>query len=264
MLEVIREAAGGEEDCVYLPGQRSRIRYRLIASCRLSTYSQMLERGWRRFGRVFFRPVCAACEECRSLRLEVAGFQPSRSMRRNLRRNRDLEVILRPASASYAHLALYNRYHADMEERRGWGEKSITPIDYVRTFVDGRQGFGHEMLYVAGDRLLGVALVDILPPVSPRISAAISAVYCYYEPQERRRGLGVFSLLQHLELARERRIPHVYLGYWVEGNASMRYKADYRPHEILRGRPDFEQAPEWERVGADQAIFASRSSRSST
>lgn len=247
MLEVIRETDGREEDCIYLPGQRSRIRYRLIESCAPETYARMLERGWRRFGRVFFRPVCAACEECRSLRLEVERFQPSRSMRRNLERNSDLEIILRPASVSFDHLALYNRYHADMEQRKGWREKAITPIDYVRTFVDGRQGFGHEILYVADDRLLGVALVDILAPDPPRISGAISAVYCYYEPRERRRGLGIFSVLQHLELARARGIRHVYLGFWVEGNASMRYKAAYRPHEILRGRPAAGETPEWER-----------------
>ncbi len=246
MLEVVREIAGGEEDCVYLPGQRSRIHYRLVEDCRPGSYVRMLERGWRRFGRVFFRPVCVACEECRSLRLEIDRFRPNRSMRRNLQRNHDLEVLLRPAAVSFAHLALYNRYHADMEERKGWREKAITPIDYYRTFVDGRQDFGHELLYVDGEHLLGVALVDILPPDPPRTAGAISAVYCFYEPTERRRGLGVFSVLQQVELARERGIPHLYLGFWVEGNPSMRYKAGYRPHEILRGRPGFEQQPEWE------------------
>ena len=239
MLEVIRESAGREEDCVYLPDQRSKIRYRLVESCSAETYARMLERGWRRFGRVFFRPECAACRECRSLRLEVDRFRPNRSMRRSGRRNEDLEVILRPAAISYAHVALYNRYHADMAVRKGWREKSIAPIDYYRTFVEGRRDFGHEMLYVAGDRLLGVALVDVLP-------AAVSAVYCYYEPAERRRGIGVFSVLQHVELARARGIPHVYLGFWIAENAHMRYKADYRPHSILRGRPGADEEPVWE------------------
>ena len=40
---------------------------------------------------------------------------------------------------------------------------------------------------------------------------------------ERRRGLGVFSVLQHLELARARGIPHLYLGYWIADNPSMSY-----------------------------------------
>jgi len=51
-----------------------------------------------------------------------------------------------------------------------------------------------------------------------------------------------------VELARERGIPHVYLGYRVEGCASMRYKADFRPHEVLVGRPDEHENPRW--IGA--------------
>lgn len=237
-LEVIRERIGSEEPCVYLPDRHSRIRYRIIEHCSDGTYERMLERGWRRFGQLYFRPSCRACGECRSLRLDVDRFQLSRSMRRNLRRNRDIDVLLRPASITLDHLSLYNRYHADMALRKGWRETPIGPFDYHRTFVEGRQGFGHELLYLDGNRLLGVALLDILP-------SAVSAVYCYYEPDERRRGLGVFSILQHVALARARRLPRFYLGYWIEGNDSMRYKARYHPHELLEGRPDGEEPPCW-------------------
>jgi arginine-tRNA-protein transferase len=236
--ELIREGIGRERSCAYLPDRLATTRYRFIDHCSAPTYTEMLERGWRRFGCVFFRPACASCGECRSLRVEVEGFRPDRSMRRNLQRNRDLEVLLRPASMTAEHLALYDRYHADMASRKGWGEKAVDPLEYYQSFVEGRQGFGHEMLYVLGDRLLGVALVDVLP-------AALSAVYCYYDPAERRRGLGVFSVLQHIDLARRRGIPHVYLGYWVRGNPSMRYKSRYRPHAVLHDRPSFDEAPEW-------------------
>jgi arginine-tRNA-protein transferase len=125
-----------------------------------------------------------------------------------------------------------------MAHRKDWKEKSINPYDYYQTFVDGNQEFAHELLYLKDGRLLGVALIDILPQ-------AISAVYCYYDPEERQRGLGVFSVLQHIEIARTRGIPWMYMGYWVEGNASMRYKASYQPHEILAGRPEFSEEPDW-------------------
>jgi arginine-tRNA-protein transferase len=83
-----------------------------------------------------------------------------------------------------------------------------------------------------------VALVDILP-------RAVSAVYAFYEPAQRRRALGVYSILCQIELARSRGIPDVYLGYRVTGNESMRYKAKYRPHELLVGRPEFNDQPDW-------------------
>jgi len=96
-------------------------------------------------------------------------------------------------------------------------------------------------------RLLGVALIDILPE-------SISAVYCYYDPDLRQRGLGVFSVLQQLLLAKARGIGNLYLGYWVEGNQSMHYKARYRPHEILAGRPELDEAPRWAALDSPSTV----------
>ncbi len=238
MRQIIREATGEAGQCLYLPDRSSRLRYRVIDHCTAETYGRLLERGWRRFGRVFFRPSCAACDECRSLRIDVERFSPNRSMRRTLKRNRDLRVALRRASVSDQHLELYERYHRDMADRKDWSEKSITLLGYYRTFVEGWQDFGHELLYFDGDRPVAIALVDLLP-------RAISAVYCYYEPELRARSLGVYSVLRQIELARERGMPYLYLGFLVDGNRSMRYKANYRPHEILEGRPGLDQDAVW-------------------
>ena len=40
-------------------------------------------------------------------------------------------------------------------------------------------------------------------------------------------------------------LPHVYLGYRIMGCASMRYKAGYRPHELLQGLPGPGEEPHW-------------------
>lgn len=159
-------------------------------------------------------------------------------MRRNWNKNQDLEVLLQPVSLSTTHLELYEKYHQDMANRRSWTEKNISPGSYFQTFVEGKNDYGYELLYMKDDQLLGVALVDILPD-------SLSAVYCYYAPGERSRGIGVFSVLMQLELARRRSIPYLYLGYWVESNASMQYKSSYRPHELLDGRPGCDEEPTW-------------------
>lgn len=242
MNEIIQQRVGEEEGCAYLPAQRARMAYRIIHGCRLATYQQLLEHGWRRFGHVFFRPICQACSACRSLRVTVASFVPNRSMRRTARRNRDLRVVLRRPTLSRDHLDLYDRYHADMAARKGWREKTIAADDYYHTFVAGHRSFGHEMLFLDAERLVAVALVDILP-------AAVSAVYCYYDPALRRRALGVYSVLQHIALARARGIPHVYLGYWIEGHPSMSYKARYGPHQLIAGRPALDEAAVWAAPG---------------
>ena len=62
---------------------------------------------------------------------------------------------------------------------------------------------------------------------------ALSAIYCYYDPTERARSLGTFNILSLLASARERGLPHVYLGYYVAGCRSMEYKRTFRPNEVL-------------------------------
>jgi arginine-tRNA-protein transferase len=40
-------------------------------------------------------------------------------------------------------------------------------------------------------------------------------------------------ILDHIRFARELGLPHVYLGYWVDGSKKMDYKKNFRPLERL-------------------------------
>jgi leucyl-tRNA---protein transferase len=233
-LKVLRT----DEPCPYLQGRQAHIEYRVIEQCSPEAYQTLLERGWRRFGRVFFRPQCRDCQECRSLRVPVDAYRPNRSRRRTLRANEDIQVRLARPSLTPAHLELYHRFHQHRTAHRGWRPQEVRLKDYWESFVDNHGDFGHELLYFLEDRLVAVALTDLLP-------GAVSAVYSYHDPALSDRALGVFSILTQLELTRRRGVPYLYLGFWVEGNRSMRYKEQYQPHEILRGRPALETAPEW-------------------
>ncbi|MCA8946298.1 MAG: arginyltransferase, partial [Planctomycetes bacterium] len=77
-----------------------------------------------------------------------------------------------------------------------------------------------------GGRLLGVSLCD----VSRR---SISSVYHFFEPNESRRSLGVFSAVKEIELCRDKQVPYYYLGFWIEGCKAMEYKNRYAPCELL-------------------------------
>lgn len=238
-LEWIRELTGAEEPCTYLEGQRARMRFRLIDGCKAETCERLLAAGWRRFGRVFFRPVCTGCQACIGLRVAVDGFAPNRSMRRAWRGSADLEVRLGRPRLDDERLTLYARYHRDQAARHGWPDRPVDPARYHETFVDGAGSFGHELSVWRRDRLLAIALIDVLP-------GAVSAVYTYYEPAARQRSLGVLAVLHQVALARELVLPWLYLGYWIEENASMRYKSRYRPHQLLEGRPEDDEMPRWQ------------------
>ena len=52
-------------------------------------------------------------------------------------------------------------------------------------------------------------------------------------PAAAKRSLGAYVILDHIDKARRMGLPHVYLGYWVEGSRKMAYKAAYLPQERL-------------------------------
>ncbi len=75
-------------------------------------------------------------------------------------------------------------------------------------------------------RLIGACLTDTL-------GDGLSLVYSFYAPNEAKRSLGAFMILAAIARARAMGLPHVYLGYWVEGSRKMAYKAAYLPQERL-------------------------------
>ncbi len=224
--------------CPYLPDATASLNYRILLHVSSPDYAEMLRRGWRRFGCEFFRPGCPSCSECRSLRLKLDDFTPSRSQRRALARNREIEVVVDAATVTPEHVRLYNAYHADMHLRKDWPQQSHTLQTYYQSFVMGDWAFARELRYYDQGKLVGVALADITPD-------AMSCIYFYHDPDWRSQSPGVFSVLQQIAYARKLGLTSVYLGYWVSGSRSMAYKAQYRPHELLVGYPDDADEPVW-------------------
>lgn len=229
---------GPASDCAYLPGRKSQMEFRLVRSLAADRYSQLLARGWRRFGTVVFRPVCQNCHECQGLRVWTEQFRPSKSQRRCRNRNQDLTVSIRPPTVSAEHLTLFNRYHADMSRRREWPENQTDPEQYFESFLDGRFSFSCEFQYRLNGQLVGLGLVDITDD-------AMSSLYFYHEPDLRDRALGTFSVLTEIQEAANRQIPWLYLGYYIADCGSMNYKNRFGPHQILQSFCRDHEAPDW-------------------
>ncbi len=226
--------------CPYLPNRTSSMEFEFLAELSAADYSRRLARGWRRQGACLFRPVCRHCQECVSLRLSVEQFRPSRSQRRCLKLNADLRLVIREPTVTAQHLELFNTYHADMQRRRGWEFHEMTAVGYADGFLSARNSYAREFAYSLQNRLIAVGLVDCLNDCS-------SSIYFYHDPKLRPRGLGTYSLLCEVEMAKEAACKYHYLGYWVRDCPSMGYKSRFRPHELLHGTiiADDEQ-PLWE------------------
>jgi arginine-tRNA-protein transferase len=186
-------------------------------------YDVALDKGYRRAGSHVYRPHCNACRACIAARVPVMQFRADRSQRRCLQRNRDIETRLEPAQFREEYFALYRRYLG--ARHAGGGMDDPDSEDFSR-FLYTTWSPTRFLELRLRERLLGVAVTDIT-------TSGLSAVYTFFDPDEAARGLGTYAILRQIELARERGLPYVYLGFWIESHPKMDYKARFRPLELL-------------------------------
>ena len=224
--------------CSYLREETSQLEYRVPLNLDEPVYGELVRRGWRRFGNYVFRPQCPVCRKCRSLRVKVDEFRPSKSLRRTLNRNQHVEVEVGPPTSTNEHVSLFNAWHVDMTQRRGWPENATSMQDYYESFIGGQFEFAREFRYLTDNKLVGVSLVDV-------VGTGVSSVYFFHDPSWRPLSPGTFSILQEIEFARRLGQPYVYLGYWIEENVSMNYKSRFTPHELLDAYVEDDVQPRW-------------------
>jgi arginyl-tRNA--protein-N-Asp/Glu arginylyltransferase len=226
--------------CPYLPSEQASLEVRVMLDVGGDELDALLERGWRRFGPIYFRPACASCMECVSLRVVAASFTPSKSQRRAARGSDRLRRVVGPPRVDDERLDLYARWHANREGARGWEPNGQSRERYSLEFAFPHPCAREAAYYddAAGGRLVGLGLFDTTP-------RALSAAFFFHDPGYARMSLGTLNILSLIDDARRTERPHVYLGYRVEGCASLRYKAAFRPHELLHERPEPEGPARW-------------------
>ena len=168
------------------------------------------------------------------MRILADEFKATRNMRRVIQHNADLIGEMHDAEPSTEQYSLFRTY-LDARHRKG-GMSDMTVLDYAMmvedthvdtkvieyrrrgpdTFITGR-GVGE---------LIAVALTD-------KMADGLSMVYSYFNPEFADRSLGTFMILDHIARARAAGLPHVYLGYWVNGSRKMDYKVRFLPQEHL-------------------------------
>ncbi|MDP1697047.1 MAG: arginyltransferase [Xanthomonadaceae bacterium] len=190
-------------------------------------YPTALASGFRRSGDHVYRPHCPGCRACVAARVTVPAFTASRSQRRCLADNRDLQTRVVPALRSDEHFLLYQRYLA--ARHAGAGMDNPAPEDFDQ-FLRSHWCQTRFLELRKDEQLLAVAVTDQLPD-------ALSAVYTFFEPDQAARSLGTLAVLQQILWAQREGLRHLYLGYWIANHPKMDYKARFAPLEILdKGR----------------------------
>ena len=211
--------------CPYLPEQlECKLVIELCDPEAGSLYTDLSRAGFRRSYGYAYRPACKSCSACVPVRINVAGYSDSRSLRRVRRRNDDLCDTIRPAVGTAEQYSLFRRYQSGRHTSSKMA--AMTFADY-RGMVDETPVSSFVLEVRDGsDRLLAACLTDWLED-------GLSAVYSFFDPAEPRRSLGTFMVLRLIDIARAAELDVVYLGYWISGSGTMDYKQRFPAVEQL-------------------------------
>ena len=224
------------QPCPYLPGRLERKLFTHLTFDKPAVLvDNLLKGGFRRSQNIAYMPYCEGCSACVSVRVLVDEFEPGRTMRRIMDRNRRLAVRRIAPKATTEQYRLFRDY---IDTRHGdGGMADMSVLDYtmmvedsvVETFLSEYRETSDLPLAERGDSLgplKGLALCD-------RLSDGISMVYSYYDADAYSASLGTFMILDHIAHAKRLGLPYLYLGYWINGSRKMAYKTRYTPQEHL-------------------------------
>ena len=187
------------------------------------------QQGFRRSQNVLYRPSCADCSACLSARIDVSAFKASKTQRRVLKRNLDLQRSATSPWASEEQYALFRNY---LDSRHADGGMADMDVFEFAAMIEETPVRSRVVEYTqpGSDDLIGVSLTDVL-------ADGLSMVYSFYTPEMPRRSLGTYMILDHIDIALEAGLSYVYLGYWVPGSQKMGYKSKFSGLEVyLQGR----------------------------
>ncbi len=177
---------------------------------------RLLASGWRHFGEHFFRYNIGIHEnELRlvlPLRVRLAKFEISKSQRRILRKNQDLQIVFRPIAIT--------REKEDLFEWHKQRFNHAVPdslYDFLSTEPADVPSEALEVCVYERNKLLAASFFDVG-------AAAVSAVCAMFDPSETSRSLGIFTMLLTIDFASKSGKTFYYPGYAYEGNSFYDYK----------------------------------------
>lgn len=183
----------------------------------------LLADGWRHFGEYFFRYSLGYHEyEPRRvipLRIRLSEFSFSKNQRRIFKKNEDLKTVVRPIEIDEEKHALFERHKQRFDHAV---PNSI--YDFLSRDPANVPCEGLEFCVYENERLLAVSFLDIG-------EAAVSSVYAMFEPAEKTRSLGIFTMLLEIDFAVKNDKNFYYQGYCYEGESFYDYKKRFRALE---------------------------------
>jgi len=185
----------------------------------LSVY---LEEGFVRYADYYFRHKCKGCKACVPLRVLVNEFIFSKSLKRTIKMNSDLRIVIPDSPViDTVRINLFEKYFKNKHNTHN-KEKLERDVAYRHL------GFknSYEIDFYLGDELVAVHIVD-------EGSDALYASYTYYDTSHLKRRLGIFCIIKGIEFAKKLGKTYYYMGWYIEDLPVMSYKKQFRPNQLL-------------------------------
>ncbi len=210
------------DDCPYLDGLKSAsILVDPDHQVDRNLFSMLSKQGFRRSGEMLYAPKCPTCNACVSVRIPTKRFKASRSQRRVWNKNADLRASIEEVEFNQEHFDMYYRY-----QRHRHAESSMCDEDASKynSFIQSNYSASRFLCFRLEGKLVGISVLD-------QFDGGLSAVYTFFDPDYSDRSIGTYAILYAVKLAKMHKIPHVYLGYWIDGSQKMDYKRKFKPLE---------------------------------
>jgi len=175
-------------ECPYIPGRFFIQDYFFAMDLDEYDYGVLLNAGWRRFGKFFFRPDCTGCRMCIPIRIDAQSLSPSSSQRRVISRGKNIRLEAVPPAVSDEAWRVY-RNHSEGQFGREADRK-----DFEKTFYDNVVP-SLQTEYRLEDKLIGLGFLDIS-------EEGMSSVYFAFDPEWAKYSTGILSVFRESELVR--------------------------------------------------------------
>ena len=183
--------------------------------------------GFRRSQKVLYRPLCSNCSACLSIRVKVNEFQYSKSQKRVINKNKEIERIEKKPEATDEQYQIFKKYLNYRHLNGGMSDMDALEFSSMIEETNVNSQIYEYWININSEKkeLIAVCLTDTNKD-------GLSMVYSFYDPQYNSSSLGKFMILDHINLTKSQNLNYLYLGYWIRQNSKMGYKSNYFPAEV--------------------------------
>ncbi|MDQ3633185.1 MAG: arginine-tRNA-protein transferase [Acidobacteriota bacterium] len=183
----------------------------------------LLAEGWRHFGQHFYRYNLGFLRDkfrfVIPLRIRLADFKFSKSQRRILNKNKNLQTVIRPIEFDDEKLKLFERHKLRFNHGIPASIYNFLDVDAAEIPCEAV-----EVCVYDKDKLLAVSFLDVG-------ETSVSSIYGMFELNESKRSLGILTMMLEIRYAIENEKTFYYQGYAYEGDSFYDYKKRFKALE---------------------------------